>query len=549
MRSVYINDNGKLLDITDYFGGLTSSEVDDRIMDKLTDYPDSTIVGSMIDNKIAEALSNFGSGDPVTGELTLAQVDARISTAISPLASKESLNSYALKSDLDGLATSDDIDAAIADKIYRATLDSELANYAKAETLSGYLTSGALDEYIKASEVEAKLEDYATNEALNSATSGFITADFLKDYAKTADVKETISDYATKASVSQDIEDYDKQVDGKLENYYTKSEIGTATSEFRTESQISEMINNATAEFVASDDIDSRIAEATKDYITEDALASYETTESVNRKIAAVQVAGGKPVVTGEQFSIYVNSGTGSDDNDGLSEDKAFATLDRAMVEAVKYSFGYCKCIVYISGEFTPTLQAIPKIDSVVPMTITGTGMPYVVGVNTINLGHEAALHLASGAMVQIENVSFVISGTTAGSRLSVNDGASLTLEGVSFAGTANNATVLDANFGSRIVIGFGVTFNCNAYCAIESSDQSTIAVVEDIDIIGGYRGPIVRAINNAELLFEASVSGNATGKKYYVGPNSLIYTNGGGPNFLPGDVDGEVSTYSGHYV
>lgn len=300
------------------------------------------------------------------------------------------------------------------------------------------------------------LAECVTNEELDEKLGTYAVKDELKDYAKTSAVLEAMSDYATKAMMTQDIEAHTKQVAEQLAGYYTRDEVDTSISDFRTESQISEMVSDATADFVASDeideriatatenlvesdeidsrivdavrdfvasdDIDSRITDATKDFvssadidtrisdavrdgtagfITAEALAPYATSEEVSQKIAAIQTtSGGKPVITEEEFNLYVNSDTGSDDNDGMTAAKAFATIERAMQEAIKYSFGFCQCNINLAGTFTPTLQAIPRIDSVVSMCIIGaTG-------TALNLSHEAALYLANGAIVKLSNVT-----------------------------------------------------------------------------------------------------------------------------------------------
>lgn len=54
MSAVYINDNGNLVDVTGLFGGLTGTEVDARIDNKLKAYPNEHRVNDMIDEKIVD---------------------------------------------------------------------------------------------------------------------------------------------------------------------------------------------------------------------------------------------------------------------------------------------------------------------------------------------------------------------------------------------------------------------------------------------------------------------------------------------------------------
>lgn len=179
---------------------------------------------------------------------------------------------------------------------------------------------------------------------------------------------------------------------------------------------------------------------------------------------------------------------------------------------------------------------------------------------------------VGSGTVTIIGNTSTpanVIVSTTSASCFTVTNAGRLTLRGMELR-TTTSGSCLFAQNGGRISVGSNMRLGTCAAYHMFSKNLSTIAISANYEIVGGatvhYQletgglitcngitvtvtgTPAFTAFASAARAaileaFSSTYSGAATGTRYTAGENSIIFTNGGGASYFPGNVAGSTST------
>jgi hypothetical protein len=277
---------------------------------------------------------------------------------------------------------------------------------------------------------------------------------------------------------------------------------------------------------------------------------------SDNRAASTAFVTGsggaGPRIVLPSATTFYVAT-NGSDSNDGLTSATAWLTLAHAMsVITGQYDFG---------GQ-TVTLQAVAGHAAfTLPLNLLawegGGGFIFDGGGGSIGSAAGNAVGCAvalPGGGVTLQNASLADS---VGSAINHNGVGTINLgSGLTFPASARNH-MLCQNTGARILINSGYTISGGTAlahgrtffsgAAIEAINTITIITVgspnfglafmdaEDASLI--YFG-------SGQVKFKDSGGGpsTATGQHYLANKGAVIDTNGGGPNYFPGNAAGAVS-------
>lgn len=242
----------------------------------------------------------------------------------------------------------------------------------------------------------------------------------------------------------------------------------------------------------------------------------------------------------------YYVSGSGNDSNSGLTSDSAFLTIQKAIDTAASIDTSIynitiqvadgtyvsntitCKNIigsgeVIITGNTTTPANCI--IDGGFSKTTAGTKYT-VQGFKLIKSSGTAviAFSTSNAAEIAASYINFGAGFTYhvyAGSKSFFTFATSYTISGSAtnhiFCRDAATVTLVN---GIAITLSGSITFTCFAYCVI------------------------LGIVVSAGLTF----SGSATGARYSVATNGVIYTNGGGANYFPGSTAGTAAT-GGLYV
>ncbi len=263
------------------------------------------------------------------------------------------------------------------------------------------------------------------------------------------------------------------------------------------------------------------------------ALASEFITTIVNS---------GQVVIPRDQPTLWVRP-DGNDGNDGSANDSAhaFQTIGGALRTATsRYAFSnlFIRLGVpstYVSPQYVPTtagtVNIIGDITSQSSYVITGPGSPgqgsfqisspvNLTGVTIINTGTQShTVAATNSAQLALFNVSLVTTNTTSGAH-------------------AYGA-------GGRISFTPGCTIQGNASAALYGEPGGDVGINPGtaLSVVGTPNFSIAFAValngGRVTMLSGAAIVGNSTGTRYNVQNYGIIQTNGGGPNFFPGDQPG----------
>lgn len=251
----------------------------------------------------------------------------------------------------------------------------------------------------------------------------------------------------------------------------------------------------------------------------------------------------------GTSTTIYVNAGTGSDSNNGSSPSSAFKTR-QAAYNYIQSNFDFNGQVVTMLESSSTTITDTLFINSAWvgggALAIDGGSRPWNVTSNSCVSVLDAALP----GIFSVQNATFQT--TTSGSCVSV-EGSGVNLfigTGITF-GTCAGAHMVAQVFGHIEIL--------NNYTISGGASQHFIAQINgNID----WAGPTVTVTGtpafttfgftqiNASVFFfgGANFTGAATGQRYQTISNSVLFTNGGGTTFLPGNSAGTTAS-GGQYL
>jgi hypothetical protein len=253
----------------------------------------------------------------------------------------------------------------------------------------------------------------------------------------------------------------------------------------------------------------------------------------------------GRELLTADRT--YYVATTGSDSNDGLSSGAPFLTIQKA-VDVVSGTLdlgAYNVAIQLADGTYTTsvTLKSVVGSRTVTIQGNSSTPANVVISTTSANCITSSRV---SGAWV-VKDMK--LTTTTSGSCLFVDYNSVVSINNVDFGTCA--LFHLNLAYGG-VVIGSGnyaITGNAMIHAYTFGGTYSVGSITITISNTPAFS--LAFAYSNLSGPIRAAVltfSGSATGKRYIAASNSVIFTNGAGATYLPGNVAGTVET-GGLYI
>ncbi|MEB1528160.1 hypothetical protein [Xanthomonas sp. WHRI 7945] len=240
-----------------------------------------------------------------------------------------------------------------------------------------------------------------------------------------------------------------------------------------------------------------------------------------------------------QDLSLYV-SNTGSDFNDGLSAATAFQTIQHAVtVLRTRYSLcGYTVIINVADGTY---------VENVLMGSVTGGVVRFVGSTSAIWRNTAGWLLVVNdGSVVEVSGFTLGGGGTQHG--IGARHSAFCTFQGGHVFAAMTGYQILATRNGVCVVTGdYSITGGGFAHYGVFDGGRLTIfsitvtltgapAFTASFALVGR-----VGSINGGDATF--TFSGAATGSRYGINANGVIWVNGKGPNVFPGSVAGYVNT------
>jgi hypothetical protein len=254
-----------------------------------------------------------------------------------------------------------------------------------------------------------------------------------------------------------------------------------------------------------------------------------------------------RPVLTANR-TYYVRT-DGSDGNDGLTNTSggALATIAKAISLAYALDWsGYRVTIQLGAGTFPLTQECVAAFLSMQSLLIRGDpANPSSVILSSTGNG----LGLSGGAAIEMTGVTLTPGGFCA---VNVRRGGAFTLG-------ANCRMTGSPSFGWIYVAGGLATLQYAFEIAASADIALRVEMAGIIEARGAYavtltgspaftRGFIEAYTNGVAMISSKTFSGAATGPRYAVASGGVIFTNGGGASYFPGNAAGSV-TSPGVYI
>lgn len=238
---------------------------------------------------------------------------------------------------------------------------------------------------------------------------------------------------------------------------------------------------------------------------------------------------------------------TGSDSNNGLTNTAggAFLTIAHALLIASQLDLnGYTVTVQVGPGTWTPAIN--------LPTLVGGSGLllgdattPSNVIISTTSANCISAIAGNNFWTVQ----GFRLQTTTSGNCLFVGSQATLLYTNIDFGASAGSHVscvngALAQAIGNTSISG-GAFAHWLSSSALVVDDANTITITGTPAFSIGFAW--AQALGYLEC-YSNTFSGSATGARYYVASSALIFTNGGGATYLPGNAAGSSAT-GGQYL
>lgn len=262
-------------------------------------------------------------------------------------------------------------------------------------------------------------------------------------------------------------------------------------------------------------------------------------------------------------MTIYVNSTTGNDANNGLSPTTAFATIQAAINSVFHaYDWNGFGCTIQLADgayNYTTSPGGYAATFNGTPFGMPPSGLilqgnvpsPQNVTINASNANgimvYEGYLNLKGISLTATGNVSSIYQNQGLG--LVVQGGGWVDVQNCQFMACGQNQILLQ-NSSFCSIQGNGVSFNGNCYASLAVMMGGQFWLVNSTINVTGLatqQGFVFASQCGIVNSYSASFIGSATGPRYFVAQNASIYTNGGGPNYFPGNSAG-VSGTGGQY-
>jgi hypothetical protein len=252
--------------------------------------------------------------------------------------------------------------------------------------------------------------------------------------------------------------------------------------------------------------------------------------------------------------TFYVRT-DGDDGNDGLSDAAAgaFETIEGAFdAIASRYDIDGRKATISVGeGNFPYTFIDLPKLVGC-PWGYRQGQTPYEYGLTIRGQGQDTAingLRVQGPGALHVKNLQFKSDTgsfalmSTSGSFVNVLN-TTLWLGPCGYGLSANQASLSISNSTVNILASSAVNLLDTFYCAYLRLTGSTVANASPLAASGAF---VSATHNSVAMVYGNTFTGEVSGKRYK-SDASLIHTNGGGENCLPGTVAG-TTTNGGIYA
>jgi hypothetical protein len=242
---------------------------------------------------------------------------------------------------------------------------------------------------------------------------------------------------------------------------------------------------------------------------------------------------GGRELLT-EDRDYYVDVSTGDDDNDGLSDATAFASLQHALDVIANTLDG--------SGHSVKIKMADGTYNDATVKPMLGVSMLQIVDI----YGSTGPSNPATGVIVPV-----LIINDGSGS-IEINCGLNY-LYVSSWSGPVNfyGDTIVGVNVSrSDVYIGGGaLTITAGSSSFASAYNYSRLIFERSVTLDGtpDFSDGFISSFQSV-VTVNCTFSGSATGPRYSVGYNGIIETGGAGATYLPGDTAGVENTGGAYY-
>jgi hypothetical protein len=244
----------------------------------------------------------------------------------------------------------------------------------------------------------------------------------------------------------------------------------------------------------------------------------------------------------------------GADSNNGLTNTSggAFLTIQKAIDTAVSIDLSIYKITIQLTGSYTeaPILKSFVGVGPIVLLgdettpsncTITGTGS------TSTNIGIITADRILGSWEVRGVKLTSSVAGQ---SGLRAAYGTIITMNAIDF-GSLNGGRHTDIA-DNAILLGSSWSISGNATHHLSALQGGMIRCSGAAVTLSGtpaFATAFAYASSTSAIRCQSmSFTGSATGARYLADANGVIYTNGGGASYFPGNSVGSVAT-GGQYI
>lgn len=257
-------------------------------------------------------------------------------------------------------------------------------------------------------------------------------------------------------------------------------------------------------------------------------------------------------------LNLYVNGTTGSDTNNGLTPQTAFATPQAAWNYIMaRLDVGGQNVTVNIAdGSYPPLACVGTPVGSAEGSGVTFVGDQVSPSSVVISNPNGMAIYAALGAYVSIQELRVQAGGTGGdwsgnGTGLLANYGGFVGISNIDF-GTCSTAHMISQGGGGLVSGGapYSISGNAPVHMSVDFSGGGLSMVDSRVTLYNTptFSSAFATAGTCGSLLaYNMTFNGTAHGPRYLATTNGII-TCGGNPTYFPGDQPGSVNT-GGQYV
>ncbi len=229
----------------------------------------------------------------------------------------------------------------------------------------------------------------------------------------------------------------------------------------------------------------------------------------------------------------YANFATGSDSTGDGTIGNPWKTLLHAYDVLVNFYDG--------GGQAVTINQAGTDDGGLVATTpVPGASAINIVLNGGINTSNTEGIGATGDARLILTGAGTIVAAQFC---IAASEGGFIDLSGVTL-GAAAQAKVYAQLDGQVLITGsYGHTGNSQAHWKQDSGGQISVSPSALVTAAGSpaYSVGFAVALDNRISCSAATFAGTVTGPRYFVGPGGGIFTNGGGPTFLPGNAPGVI--------